>query len=87
VKATDTYEQNAGGGITGQNKYKSANQLADCGNKVHNYIAQIASAAATNNNHAANTQAKDTQFDAMLAQIKALTRLLQNSWQTRATRT
>ncbi len=28
---------------------------------------------AVNNDHAANTQAKDTQFDAMLVQIKALT--------------
>jgi hypothetical protein len=28
--------------------------------------------AAANNNHAANTQAKDTQFDAMSVQIKTL---------------
>jgi hypothetical protein len=27
LKATDTYEQNVGGGTAGQNKYKSANQL------------------------------------------------------------
>jgi hypothetical protein len=74
VKATDTYEQNAGGSTAGRNKYKSANQLADCGNKICNYIAQIASAVAANNDHAANTQAKDTQFNAMLAQIKALTK-------------
>jgi hypothetical protein len=31
------------------------------------------SAAVANNDHAANTQAKDTQFDVMSAQIKALT--------------
>ncbi len=73
VKVTNTYEQNAGGGTAGQNKYKPANQLADCGNKIGNYIAQIASTAAANNDHAANTQVKDTQFDAMLVQIKALT--------------
>ncbi len=73
VKATDTYKQNAGGRTTCQNKYKSANQLADCGNKIRNYIAQIESAAVANNDHEANTQAKNTQFDAMLAQIKALT--------------
>jgi hypothetical protein len=29
--------------------------------------------AVANNNHAANTQAKDTQLDTTLAQIKALT--------------
>jgi hypothetical protein len=74
VKATNTNEQNAGGGTAGQNKCKSANQLADCGDKIRNYISQIASAAAANNDHVANTQAKDTQFDMMLAQIKALTK-------------
>ncbi len=31
VKATNTYKQNLGVGTAGQNKYKSANQLADCG--------------------------------------------------------
>jgi hypothetical protein len=74
VKVTNTYKQNAGGSTTGRNKYESANQLADCGNKIRNYIAQIASAAAANNDHAANTQANDTQFDAMSVQIKALTK-------------
>jgi hypothetical protein len=73
VKVTVTYEQNPGGGTAGRNKYKSANQLADCGNKMRNYIAQIVSAAVANNDHAANTQAKDTQFEVMSAQIKALT--------------
>ena len=34
VKATDTYELNAGGGTAGQNKYESANQLTDCGDKI-----------------------------------------------------
>ena len=87
MKATDTYEQNAGGGITGQNKYKSANQHADCGDKIHYYITQIASAAAANNDYAANTQTKDTQFDVMLAQIRPSPRPLQNSQQTRAKRT
>jgi hypothetical protein len=38
VKATDTYKQNAGGGTAGQNKYKSAKQLADCGKEICNYI-------------------------------------------------
>jgi hypothetical protein len=76
VKATDIYKQNAGSGTPGRNKNKSANQLADCGNKIRNYIAEIASAAAANNDHAANTQAKDTQFDAISAQIKALTKVI-----------
>ncbi len=69
VKATDTYEQNAGSSTTGQNKYQSANQLADCGKEIRNYIAQITSAAAAyNNNHAANTQVKDTQLDVIARQ-------------------
>jgi hypothetical protein len=72
VKATDTYKQNAGRGTPGQNKYKSANQLTDCGNEIRNYIAQIACATVANNDHAANTQSKDTQFDVMSVQIKAL---------------
>ncbi len=74
MKATNTYEQNAGSGTAGQSKYESANQLVDCCNKIRSYIAQIASVAAANNDHAANTQAKDTQFDVMLVQIKALTK-------------
>ena len=49
------------------------NQLADCGNEIHEYIAKIVSTAAANNNHAANTQATNTQFEAMSVQIKALT--------------
>jgi hypothetical protein len=73
MKVTNTYKQNAEGGTTGQNKYESANQLTDCGNKIHNYIAQIASAVVANNDHAANTQAKNTQSNTMLVQIKALT--------------
>jgi hypothetical protein len=74
VKATKTYKENRWGGMAGQNKYKSVNQLVDCGNEIYNYFAQIASAVAANNGHAANTQAKDTQFKAMLMQIKALTK-------------
>ncbi len=73
VKPTDAYEQNAGGGTTSRNKYESANQLADCGDEIPDYIAKIASAAAANSDHAANTQATNTQFEAMSVQIKALT--------------
>jgi hypothetical protein len=46
VKATDTYEQNAGGRTTGRNQYNSANQMADYGNKIREYIQQLASAGA-----------------------------------------
>ena len=68
VKATNTYKQNAGGGTTSRNKYKSVNQLADCGNEIHEYISKIVSAVGANNKHATNTQ-----FETMSAQIKALT--------------
>ncbi len=76
VKATNTYKQNAGGSTAGQNKYKSANQLTDSGNEICYYIAHIVCAVAANNDHAANTQAKDTQFNAMSVQIKALTKAI-----------
>jgi hypothetical protein len=52
-----------------QQVYKSANQLADYGNKIHEYFAEIASASAS----AANANATTNQFKAMAAQIKALT--------------
>jgi hypothetical protein len=40
VKAMDTYVMNAGGGTTGRNKYESANQLADYGKEIWEYIAK-----------------------------------------------
>jgi hypothetical protein len=69
VKATDTYKLNAGGGTAGRNKYEAANQLADYGKKIREYIAKIASASAS----AANANATMNQFKVMAAQIKALT--------------
>jgi hypothetical protein len=69
VKATDTYKQNARGGTAGRNKYESANQLADYGNKIHEYIPKIAGASAS----AANANATTNQSEAMVVQIKALT--------------
>ncbi len=71
VKATDTYEMNAGGGTTGRNKYKSANQLADYGNEIWEYIAKIAGVSASS--QAANSDATTKQVAEMAAQIKALT--------------
>jgi len=76
MKATDTYAQNAGGGTTGCNKYESANHMADIGDEIRKYIANLASASAsTAQEQVANTMGKTNQFDAMAmaAQIKALT--------------
>jgi len=49
VNATDTYEQNAGGGTAERNRYKSANQMAEHGDKIREYIQQLASTSAANN--------------------------------------
>ena len=73
VKATDTYEQNAGGGTAGRNRYESANHMADYGNEIHEYIQQLASAgAASATDAAANIQTKD-KLSTMEAEIKKLT--------------
>ena len=69
VKATDTYEQNAGGSTTGCNRYESANQMVDYGNKIREYIQQLASAGATSaTDAAANMQTKD-KLSTMEAEI------------------
>ncbi len=69
VKAIDTYEQNADGGTAGRNRYKSANQMADYGNKIREYIQQLASAGATSaTDAAANMQTKD-KLSTMEAEI------------------
>ncbi len=73
VKATDTYKQNAGGGTTGCNRYDSANQMADYGDEIHEYIQQLASAcAAKATDTAANIQTKE-KLTSMEAEIKKLT--------------
>jgi hypothetical protein len=46
VKVTGTYAQNTGGGTAGRNKYESANNMAYIGDEIHEYIANLASAAA-----------------------------------------
>ena len=46
VHVTDTYTQNAGAGTAGRNKYKSANNMADFGDEIRKYIANLASASA-----------------------------------------
>jgi hypothetical protein len=56
VKAVNVYEQNSGSSSTRGNKYESAKQMADIGNKLCEWTQQIASNGA-NNKQAANTQA------------------------------
>jgi hypothetical protein len=73
VKATNTYKQNAGGRTTGRNQYDSANQMADYGNEIREYIQQLASAgAAKATDKAANIQTKE-KLISMEAEIKKLT--------------
>jgi hypothetical protein len=71
VKATDTYKQNVGRGDAKHNKYKSANQMADYGNEIREYIQKLASASAAATNSAANVQTKDKLL-AMEDKIKKL---------------
>ena len=74
-----TYTQNSGD--HGKKGYESANQMADVGDEIRKYIQEIASASVASNEKAAKfaanvskeSKAKDTQFQAMTAQIQALT--------------
>jgi hypothetical protein len=70
IKATDVYEQNSGSSSAHGNKYESANQMADIGDKLHEWIQQIASYGA-NNEQATNTQATK-KIISMEAEIKKL---------------
>jgi hypothetical protein len=73
LKATKTYKQNAGGRTTGRNRYDSANQMADYGNKIREYIQQLASTGvAKATDTAANIQPKE-KLTLMEAEIKILT--------------
>jgi hypothetical protein len=73
VKATDTYEQNAGGGMAGCNCYESANQLAKYGNKIREYIQQLESAGTANaTDKSVNVQTKE-KLTTMEGKIKKLT--------------
>ncbi len=73
VKATDTYEQNAGGSTAGRNRYESANHMADYSDEIREYIQQLASAgAASATESAANVQTKE-KLSTMEAEIKKLT--------------
>ncbi len=70
VKATDTYKQNTGGGTAGRNCYESANQMANVGDEIRDYIQQLASAGAANaTDTAGNAQTKE-KLATMEAEIK-----------------
>jgi len=77
VKAHDTYIQNSSSGAAGCNKYESANNMADIGDEIKDYIVKMASASITNNDIVANMRGADKKKDAemaeMSAQIKQLT--------------
>jgi len=59
VKAHDTYLQNSSSGAAGCNKYESANNMADIGDEIKDYIMKIASASVTNDNIGANMHEAD----------------------------
>jgi hypothetical protein len=80
VRDFETYTQNSGGN-SGKRGYESANQMADVGDEIQKYIQEIASASVTSNEKAAEfaanvsdeSKAKYAHFQAMTAQIQALT--------------
>ena len=59
VKAHDTYLQNSSSGAAGCNKYESANNMADIGDEIKDYIMKIASASVTNDDVIANMHEAD----------------------------
>ena len=77
VKAHDTYIQNSNGGTAGRHNYESANNMADIGDEIRDYIAKIASASVANNEAVANLRdagrGKDAELTLMAAQITQLT--------------
>jgi hypothetical protein len=73
IKATNTYKQNAGGGTAGCNRYESANQMADVGNKIREYIQQLASAGAANATDTVDNAQMKKKLATMEAEIKKLT--------------
>ncbi len=74
VQDFETYMQNSGGN-SAKMGYKSANQMADVGNKIQKYIQEIASATVASNKKTAKwaanvskeVKAKDDQLKAMTA--------------------
>jgi hypothetical protein len=80
ITDAETYAQNSGG-MVGKKGYKSANQMADVGNKIRKYIQEIASATVADKEKSAEWAAnmnesekkKDAKIDVMTMQIKILT--------------
>jgi hypothetical protein len=68
VKAHDTYLQNSSSGATGRNRYKSANNMADIGDEIKDYITKIASSSVTNDDVVANMREADQTADCSLGQ-------------------
>ncbi len=73
VKATNTFEQNAGGGTAGRNCYESTNQMADVGDEIRKYIQQLASVGAANAMDTADNAQTKEKLATMEAEIKKLT--------------
>ena len=67
VKAHETYIQKSSSDAAGHNKYESANNMADIGDKIKDYIAQMAA------NMREADKKKDAEMADMAAQIKQLT--------------
>jgi len=59
VKAHNTYIQNSSSSAAGRNKYESANNMADIGDEIKDYIVKIASASVTNDNVITNMREAD----------------------------
>ena len=83
VNATNTYKQNAGGGTAGRNRYESANQMADYGDEIREYIQQLAAmraelsaASSLSDERPHHEIASPNLFDAARARIQATSELL-----------
>jgi hypothetical protein len=72
VKAHDTYIQNSSSGATGHNKYESANNMANIGDEIKDYIAQMASASVTNDDVVANMREADKKIKPLTVSIAKL---------------
>jgi hypothetical protein len=72
--------QNSGGATAGGNNYNSTNNMANIGDEIKDYIAEIASTSITNNDAFANmrkaNKSKDAKLTATATQIKQLTTII-----------
>ncbi len=74
VKAADVYKQNTGGNSVQCNTYESTNQMANYGNKLREWIQQIASNSTNNKFAIMNTQATkiNTYMEAEITKLMAI---------------